>query len=76
MDLRRKKMPEVMTKFKLPEEHTEFMDAYNGWRWKLIVSELDEWLRGQIKYNEKEALQEARDKLHELTGDEGLSIWE
>jgi hypothetical protein len=65
-----------MTSYELPEEHSEFMDAYNGWRWKLVVSTLDEWFRTEIKHYEKEYLQEARDKLSEITGEEGLNIWE
>jgi hypothetical protein len=62
--------------WELPEESSEFMESYSGWRWKLIVSELDEWLRQQIKYGERGEFQEVRDRLRELTNDEGLSLWE
>jgi hypothetical protein len=70
------KMPKVMTTFELPEEHHEFMDSYNGFRWKLIVSELDEWLRMKIKHGQREEFQEVRDHLYELVSNEGLHIWD
>jgi hypothetical protein len=69
-------MPRVTLSFGLPEEHHEFMDTYNGFRWKLIVSELDEWLRSKIKYGGRNEFQEVRDHLYELAGQEGLHIWE
>ena len=69
-------MQRVTMTYEMPEDHFEFMDAYNGWRWKLLVQEFDEWLRQQIKYQDKEHLQEARDKLHELLDTSGLRIWD
>jgi len=69
-------MPRVTMTWELPEDQHEFMDAFRGWQWKLIVSELDEWLRQQIKYHEREEFQEVRDRLNELVNNEGLHIWE
>jgi len=61
--------------WELPEERSEFMDAYRGWQWKLIVSEFDEWLRREIKYSDKNEYEPVREKLRELVDDEGLRIW-
>ncbi len=69
-------MPKVMTSYELPEEHTEFMDSYNGWRWKLSMSEMDEWLRQQIKYKDKNEFQPVRDKLYEILSEAGLKLWD
>ena len=69
-------MQRLTVSWDLPEDHSEFMDAYNGWRWKLIVSELDEWLRREIKYKDREGFQEVRERLHEIVDAEGLRIWD
>ena len=60
----------------MPEDAPEFMDAYNGWRWKLLVSELDEWLRREIKDQDKNEYESVRERLYELVEDAGLRIWE
>ena len=69
-------MPKITMSWELPEDQTEFMDSFEGWRWKLLVSDMDEWLRREIKYCDREELQEARDKLNELRERLGLRIWE
>jgi hypothetical protein len=69
-------MPKVTMTWELPEDQHEFMDAFRGWQWKLLVGELDEWLRKEIKYNDKEEYQPVREKLYELVSEEGLRIWE
>lgn len=66
--------------FNLPEDNVEFKDATNGTSWKLTLWEMDQYLRSQLKYNDKltqeqhDILQEARDKLHELKNEAGLSF--
>jgi len=71
---------EAILKFNLPEEQTEFDNAVNGWKWSVVVWELDQHLRSQLKYNDKlteeqyDALQEVRDKLHELKHEHSLSF--
>lgn len=69
-------MPKVTMIWEMPGDHQDFLDAYNGWRWKMIVSELDEWLRRKIKYEDSNELQEVRDKLHEIKSGDGLNLWD
>ena len=57
-------MKAILT-YNLPEERTEFFSALNGPIWETILYELDQYLRSQIKYYEKDKLQEIRDKIHE-----------
>ena len=51
--------------------------ALNGPMWQGVVQGLDQWMRDQLKYHEVPAtLDQAREKLHELVGEHGLSLWE
>lgn len=61
--------------FKLPEDRSEFQDAQDGTALRIALQEYDNWLRGMIKYEDKEMIstEEARKKLHELLGD--LDLW-
>lgn len=57
--------------FKLPEEEVEFRDAQKGGEYSAYAHEYDDYLRSRLKYEElsdevRQALQGARDKLHEL----------
>ena len=69
---------EATLKFNLPEEQTDFDNAVNGAKWSLLAWELDQYLRSQLKYNDRlseeqyDILQETRDKLHEIKGGYGL----
>ena len=53
-------------KFNIPEEQAEFDDAIKGTEYKIILHELQEWIRGEIKYNSKEEYIAVRSKLNEL----------
>lgn len=59
--------------FVLPEEELSFRTAIDGRKWRAVVEDLDEWLRTQIKHNNK-PWQEIRDKLLEMIEDSGVSI--
>jgi hypothetical protein len=54
--------------FKLPEETEDFELAQKAVCYKIALEDLDNWLRGIIKYTEQETInvQEVRDKLHEI----------
>ena len=72
---------EATLKFNLPEEQSDFENAVNGTKWSIVVWELDQWLRSQIKYAPDEmsqeaydALEECRDKLHEIKDSYGLKF--
>ena len=51
--------------FNLPEDNQEFELATKASKMYCTLWELDNWLRQEIKYKDKE-LDEVRDKLHEL----------
>jgi len=74
-------MPKGILEFKLPEEKEEFEEAQKGGIYKLVLWDLDQHLRGIIKYNndkhdEKslEAFQKTRDTLHEFLKDYELDL--
>lgn len=63
------------------DDRSEFEDAVNGTKWRLAMWELDQWLRNQTKYASDDmsddtykALQDCRDKLHEILNDNILNL--
>jgi hypothetical protein len=66
------------------DEQDELMDAINGSKWRLIVWELDQDLRGILKHGyigsreateaEIEMADYCRKKLRELISDDGLNL--
>ena len=60
--------------FNLPEEKEDLDDALAAPRFRCVLSEMDNWLRSEIKYHDKGELQVARDKLHELMQDAGVEV--
>lgn len=66
--------------FTLPEEQEEFACAAKGTEWRIVVENMDNYLRGRLKHEDlpedaDKALDEARQKLHELVSERGLSLW-
>lgn len=72
-------MAELILKFN-EDELEDARTALDGWKWKSSMWELDQWLRGEIKYNEKlsaerdDAYQAVRDKIREILNDDNLNI--
>jgi len=72
-------MAEIILKFK-EDELEDARTAIDGWKWKSAMWDLDQWLRGEIKYNEKisgetdAAYQAVRDKIREILHDDNLNI--
>jgi hypothetical protein len=71
----------AILEFNLDEEREQFDMAVNGYKFSLVACYLDQHLRGLIKYapdNQSEdtykALQETRDKLHQLLNEYNLEI--
>lgn len=60
--------------YKLPEDKYDFDCAVNGHTYRNILYDLDNWLRSEIKHNNKEAYQPVRDYLYELL--EGIDLYE
>jgi hypothetical protein len=72
-------MPKVTIEFNSIEDQHELELCINASKWYSIVSDYSEYLRTKIKYDELsddayKAIEEAREKLHELLNDEGLKI--
>ena len=71
----------AILEFNLDEEREEFNMAVNGYKFSLVAYDLDHHLRGLIKYapdtqseDTYKALQETRDKLHQLLNEYNLEI--
>ena len=71
----------AILEFDLYEEREEFKNAINGAKWRILVEDLDNWLRVNTKYASDEVptqylkgLEDVRDKIRELTFDNGLQL--
>jgi hypothetical protein len=65
--------------FNLPEDQKDHYDAINGSQFKYCIQEMDEELRGWLKYGHEfksagEALEAARKHLHQLIRDNDLVL--
>lgn len=74
-------MATAKLEFNLPEEQTEFELAVNASKYHSVLWDLDQYLRGIVKYNsDVEQLSKAdtceivRDYLHELMNDNGVKF--
>lgn len=74
-------MATATLQFDLPEEFEEFSAAVTGSTWKHVCWELDQHLRGQVKYADDktpeavtDALQSVREFLRETVISNGLSF--
>ncbi len=65
--------------FPLPEEQNAFEIAVKSMDWALASWDMDGWLREKLKYGNtfktaNEALDAAREKLHEILADHNLNL--
>ena len=74
-------MSKIILEFDGVEEQDDARTALDGLKWKMAMWELDQWLRGHIKYTPDEMSEEAyeafekcREKLHEIIADDNLSL--
>ena len=66
------------------DDEQELLDAINGWKWKSVIWELDQDLRGIVKHGyfgsreateaEIEMADYCRQKLRGLISDDGLNL--
>lgn len=71
----------AILEFNLPEEYYEHKSALQGANLRLIISNLDNMLRGYLKHghsfkNADEALESIRANLHEDLEDHNINIFE
>lgn len=70
----------AILEFNLPEESNEFELAQKGIDYSIILSELDNWLRNKLKYEELSEeeytiYEGVRNKLLELAGERTVSLY-
>jgi len=67
--------------FELPEEKEDFEMASNAYKYRMALTDFDNYLRAKLKYEELpnesiyEALSEARQKLNEICEENEVSIF-
>ena len=63
-------------RFSLPDEEEAFLTAQKACDYKHTLTELDNFLRAKIKYEDVETMkvQDLRDKLHEILGQYDIEI--
>jgi hypothetical protein len=73
-------MGKVTIEFDSVEEQDDIRDALDGFKWRMITWELDEFLRTEMKYNEKlsnleyEFAEKTREELRERINSYNLSL--
>ena len=73
-------MGKVTFEFDSQEESEDIRTALDGYKYKLVIWDLDQHLRSEIKYNDKlpseiaEAFEDLREKLREFLNDYNVNI--
>ena len=60
--------------FNLPEEGEDFYYAINAFNYYMALVEMDEWLRAEYKYNDKEEMYAVRQKLYLICSENNVTI--
>ena len=60
--------------FNLPDDQEDFNHATNGFNYYMALVEMDEWLRAEYKYNDKEEMYEVREKLREIIFENNVKL--
>ena len=73
-------MGKVIIEYDTVEEAEDIQNALNGYKWKLAMWDLDQMLRGYVKYDDTlsedthEAYVKVRELIRETLADYGLNI--
>jgi hypothetical protein len=73
-------MGKVIIEYDTVEEAEDIQNAINGWKWKAAMWDLDQMLRGYVKYDENlsedkyDAYVKVRELIRETLADYGLNI--
>jgi hypothetical protein len=73
-------MGKVTIQFDTIEEQEDIRDALDGYKWRMVAWELDEFLRSEMKYNEKlsnleyEFAEKTRQELRDRINSYNLSL--
>jgi hypothetical protein len=60
--------------FNLPKDQDDFNHATNGFNYYMALVEMDEWLRAEYKYNDKEEMYEVREKLRQIIFENNVKL--
>ena len=66
--------------FNLPDEHQEYAVANKGFDLSMIIWDLDQWLRSELKYRESltqeqgDVYEAVREQLREIMSEHGLTF--
>ncbi len=72
----------AVLKFNLPKEQSEHRLALDGWKWKSVVSDIDDKLRNALKYDDKLTpetdayLDKFREELFQMLRDYSLGLYD
>jgi len=67
---------EGVLKFQLPEEMESFEDAQRGWKYKVVLQDIDNYLRNKVKYGEPDTTWEkVRDEFYRILGESDIELW-
>jgi hypothetical protein len=73
----------AILEFNLPEDKGDFDFAVRGLDWSIVCWDMDQWLRGQIKYapdsmsdDTYKAFKQCREQLREFISDYNLNLEE
>jgi hypothetical protein len=64
----------AILEFNLPEDKEDFDFANNGINYYSVLTEFDNWLRSEYKYNGNEPMFEVRKKLNEFINENNVKI--
>ena len=71
-------MAKVILEFDSFEEADEIKDCMNGFKWRMLVTELDNYYRNMYKYSDNdsdvELAEKVRNKIHELLHENELFL--
>ena len=64
----------AVLEFNLPEDKEDFDFATNGLNYYSALTEFDQWLRSEYKYNGKQEMYAVRQKLNEIINENNVKI--
>ena len=64
----------AILEFNLPEDKEDFDFATNGINYYSALTEFDNWLRSEYKYNDKEEMYAVREKLNYFINENNVTI--
>ena len=67
-------MSKAILEFNLPEDQEEFSNASKAGAMLGVLWDFDQWLRSEIKYRDRNELQEVRDKFYEFLQADGIEL--